>query len=314
MRLIGFSGRKGSGKSMFAKFLKNKYGAEVISLANPIKELCARLLGVTLEQLNDMKNSDEPLKRSIVYYDKTVWMSTIRSEVPNIPEQAVSDWVEGFLGDTGSTVRGMLQTIGTELIRKHDEEWHIRRMLETIGNSTAGIVVVDDIRFPNEREAFEKAGGKVFFVLRPDLTIPVSNHSSENSIHWYDFETSRIILNIYDAEQMRKWFADLVDHPETLGKNPIMAVHHALKPEQFGSYAWYSQTTYTAHMMRTVVIPSMLKHNGCLVVNTDSVTVMKWLKENLPYVLENQTDRYEYRLETITYWNPFLIENVKEWL
>ena len=312
-QLIGFSGRKGSGKSMFANILKTKYGADVISLADPIKGLCASLLGIKVEALNELKNSGEALKPITSLCDKGAWVSTICTEVPGIPVKSVEEWVGSVLGDEKYTARMMLQTIGTELIRKYDENWHVKRMVEAIEKSEAGIVAVDDIRFPNEREAFEHAGGKVFFVLRPDLTIPVSNHSSENSIHWYDFETSRIILNIYDAGQMEKWFVDLVDHPDTLGKNPIMAVHHAFATEMFGGHEWHFQTPYT-YMMRTLVIPSMLKHNGCLVVNTDSVTVMKWLKEYLPRVIENQTDRDEYRLETIVYWNPFLVENIKEWL
>lgn len=302
---------------MFAKFLKNKYGAEVISLANPIKELCARLLGVTLEQLNDMKNSDTKVA-SILNGNhlKATWVEVIMSEVSGMPEKNVSDWVNGVLSDEGYTVRMMLQTIGTELIRQHDKEWHIRRMLETIQKSTAGIVVVDDIRFPNEREAFEKAGGSVYFVLRPDLTIPISNHSSENSIHWYDFNPQMIILNIYDRDFMEHEFDKVVTHPMSKGGSPIIAEFHDPCNDvcSFGRVADVTEFPVYCHYMRTLVIPSLMKHNGCLVVNTDSVAVLKWLKNYIPHVVSNQICQYSTKLETITYWNPFLVENVKEWL
>ena len=316
MRLIGFSGRKGSGKSMLANVLKEKYGAEAVSLANPIKELCSRLLGITVDQLNELKNSDEPLKRSIVYYDKTVWVSTIRSEVPGIPEQAVSEWVDSVFGDANYTARAMLQTIGTELIRKFDEDWHIRRMLDTIRNSESDMVVVDDIRFPNEKDSFIKAGGTVFFVLRPDLSIPVSNHSSENSIHWHDFEQNRIILNMYDMDFMKQEFLKVIENPRSQAGSPIIAENHEPCDDVcgFGRVLDVLEYPVYCHYMKTIVIPSLIKHNGCLVVNTDSISVLKWLENYIPHVLGNQVSRYSPRLETITYWNPFLVENVKEWL
>ena len=302
---------------MFAKFLKNKYGAEVISLANPIKELCARLLGVTLEQLNDMKNSDTKVASvSNGNHFKATWVEVIMSEVSGIPEKNVSDWVNSVLSDEGYTVRMMLQTIGTELIRQHDKEWHIRRMLEAIQKSTAGIVVVDDIRFPNEREAFEKAGGSVYFVLRPDLTILVSNHSSENSIHWYDFDSTMVILNMYDRDFMEREFDKVVTHPMSKGGSPIIARFHDPCDDVcgFGRVADVIEHPLYCHYMKTLVIPSLMKHNGCLIVNTDSVSVLKWLKEYIPHVISNQICQYSTRLETIAYWNPFLVENVKEWL
>lgn len=316
-KLIGFSGRKCSGKSMFANLLKENHGAEVISLANPIKELCARLLGITVERLNELKNEGDALQSAIVAYQpKQVWMDTIAAEVPGIPLEAVSEWVDSVMGNENYTARMMLQTIGTELIRKHDEDWHIRRMLESVRKSAADTVVVDDIRFPNEKEAFEKIGGKVFFVLRPDLTIPVSNHSSENSIHWYDFNPQMIILNIYDRDFMEHEFDKVVTHPMSKGGSPIIAEFHDPCNDVcgFGRVADVAEFPVYCHYMRTLVIPSLMKHNGCLVVNTDSVAVLKWLKNYIPHVVSNQICQYSTKLETITYWNPFLVENVKEWL
>ena len=238
------------------------------------------------------------------------------SEVPGIPEKDVSDWVDSVVGDGDYTVRKMLQTIGTELIRRYDEDWHVKKMLDAIRKSEADMVVVDDIRFPNEKRAFEKAGGSVYFVLRPDLTIPVSNHSSENGIHWYDFTEDMVILNMYDMDFMEREFENVLKHPMSKGGSPIVAMFHEPCDDVcgFGRVREIVEDPVYAHYMKTLVIPSLVKHNGCLVVNTDSVAVLKWLKNYIPHVVSNQICQYSTKLETITYWNPFLVENVKEWM
>lgn len=316
-KLIGFSGRKCSGKSMFANMLKENHGAEVISLANPIKELCARLLGITVERLNELKNEGDELQSAIVAYQpKQVWMDTIAAEVPGIPLEAVSEWADSVMGNENYTARMMLQTIGTELIRKHDEDWHIRRMLESVRKSAADTVVVDDIRFPNEKEAFEKAGGKAYFIIRPDLALPISNHSSENSLHWYDFDFDSIILNMYEEDFMKREFEKIFTEPAYGNGSPIIAYSHEPTGDDrgFGRFVTGASDPQYCHYMAKLVIPSMVKHNGCIVLNTDSVSVMKWFECHLPYAVWKQIDPHSTQLQTLVCWNPFVIENIKEWL
>ena len=54
--IIGFAGRKRSGKTMMAKHLEEKYDATIVTIAQSLKELCANLLDLDVEKLNFYKD------------------------------------------------------------------------------------------------------------------------------------------------------------------------------------------------------------------------------------------------------------------
>ena len=56
-KLIGLAGRKESGKSELASIC-NKYGYETLSFATPLKTLIANLLGITITDVNKLKNAN----------------------------------------------------------------------------------------------------------------------------------------------------------------------------------------------------------------------------------------------------------------
>jgi len=56
------------------------------------------------------------------------------------------------------------------------------------------LIAIDDVRFPNEREAILERSGEVFFIVRPNIS-DVSNHLSETSLKWQDFDDEHIIIN-----------------------------------------------------------------------------------------------------------------------
>src|SRR5574344_48542 len=53
--IIGLCGRMISGKTELAKICIN-YGYEKLYFALPLKQLCAKLLGMSVDELNKMKN------------------------------------------------------------------------------------------------------------------------------------------------------------------------------------------------------------------------------------------------------------------
>ena len=172
-KIIGFSGRQRSGKDVMAKALQEK-GYTIVTIANALKELCAGLLGVDLQKLNELKNSG----------------TTIELKFKG------SDIIEG--GSTKeyyvTTVRELLQIVGTDIIRSVDPDWHVKKMLEKI-RSIEGNVVVDDIRFPNELEALRKEGADVYFIVRTSIIYGFSNHSSETALTWNMFPKNNILIN-----------------------------------------------------------------------------------------------------------------------
>ena len=82
-------------------------------------------------------------------------------------KEAPLDWLD-------VTPRRLMQTLGTEWGREliHPELWvwlWERRAREHLRRSAAHILVVADVRFPNELAVVRRLGGKVAWVDRPGL-------------------------------------------------------------------------------------------------------------------------------------------------
>ena len=115
-----------------------------------------------------------------------------------------------------------MQFIGTEIIRKYNPGWHVEKLKENILNSNADYICIDDVRFPNEREAIETLDGVCYFIIRPQCEV-MSNHSSETSIRWQDFDPAHIIINEADEKTMMDSFVTMFDGEyHSTSDNPIL--------------------------------------------------------------------------------------------
>ena len=95
----------------------------------------------------------------------------------------------------------MLQYIGTDIIRTYNKDWHVNKIRDMIDITKN--YVIDDVRFPNEKEMIQTNNGILFFVVRPILD-NISNHESEISLKWQDFDN--IIINDGKLDELRfKW-------------------------------------------------------------------------------------------------------------
>lgn len=191
--VIGFAGRMRSGKTELAKICQ-KNGYEKLYFALPLKQLCADILDISIDELNRAKNENIPIEITI---DKDV--CEILSEETNIPIETTTEICDGkYL----HTVRDMLQFIGTDYIRKYNSDWHVNRIRDMIEDNVN--YVIDDVRFPNEKRMIEELGGDCWFVTRTTLD-NVSNHESETSITWKDCMNKVIVNNSTLNELLFKW-------------------------------------------------------------------------------------------------------------
>ena len=191
--IIGFAGRCRSGKTVLSEVCE-KYGYQRLSFALPLKQLCADILDISIDELNRAKNENIPIEITI---GKDV--CEILSEETNIPIETTTEICDGkYL----HTVRDMLQFIGTDYIRKYNSDWHVNRIREMIENNVN--YVIDDVRFPNEKRMIEELGGDCWFVTRTTLD-NVSNHESETSITWKDCMNKVIVNNSTLNELLFKW-------------------------------------------------------------------------------------------------------------
>lgn len=188
MRIIGFAGRKRSGKTTLSKYLAEEYDAKIVTVADALKYLLCDILNVSYEDLLTMKDDGKP--HLFIVDERCI---DIISEQIEVSKDKVTNVLP--IGTQIKDVRAMLQVIGTDLIRKLRPTWHVDKMTEAIlsyGEDT--IVTIDDVRFPNEVEKIKELGGETLFVVRPYYN-DWSTHESENSLFWRDFNYNNILIN-----------------------------------------------------------------------------------------------------------------------
>lgn len=252
-RIIAFAGRKRSGKGMLAKGMR-EYSSNIVivTIADNLKFLCCKLLNRTYDELNQMKDDGTIFEAKVDDY----WVSTIKREL-NISD----DIIRKEIGEHIFTnVREVLQIIGTDLIRKYSPDWHIDKTIERINSyGDDKIIVVDDVRFPNEKRKIEEIGGDVYFIIRPNYW-DVSNHPSEKALKYTDFNNNRIIINEYSKEQMIEYFNALYFTDEYINENEC--------PILLSANPWYSEhvmdiTTndFAFRLNRQNIIKKVIKQN-----------------------------------------------------
>ena len=128
--VIGLSGFVGSGKTSVAEWFIGNHGFKRYSFADPIREMMM-VLGVDEATLRDPKRKEEPHPALM-----------------------------------GRTPREAMETLGTAWGRDmiHPHLWIGQFGLRT---KKARLVIVDDVRFPNEVTAIRSIGGKVFKLIVP---------------------------------------------------------------------------------------------------------------------------------------------------
>lgn len=82
--------------------------------------------------------------------------------------------------------RSLLQWWGTEYRRAKDPDYWVKRLRETLLDHRPDVVLITDVRFPNEIDAVKKWSGYTVKVTRlGDPDIPVHEHSSESALDAY---------------------------------------------------------------------------------------------------------------------------------
>ena len=80
-----------------------------------------------------------------------------------------------------STLREVLQIVGTELLREgFNKNVHVASTMANIKDKDN--VIITDVRFPNELEAVKSRGGITIRVNRPQLISKDFEHESETSL------------------------------------------------------------------------------------------------------------------------------------
>lgn len=127
---------------------------KLYNFADPVKEMCVNLFGLTHDQVYGVEeNKNEKIH--------LLW------------ENVSTDWPQ----KTGQmTAREFMQFFGTNIMRKIYPNVWTNACINKILKEGSELSIIADVRFPNEVEAINKAGGKV---LRLERSVYDDNHESE---------------------------------------------------------------------------------------------------------------------------------------
>ncbi len=154
-RLIGLTGKAGSGKDSVADALVAKYGYAKYSFAQPLKELLNERFGWTME----------------------MWADRLWKECP-----ALHALDRNHIPIVGYSPRQLAQWLGTDILRRFagPDVWVelMRQRVDKLEIQGVPGVVVADVRFDNEAVAIIARGGLVLHLTNPDAGA-VAAHVSE---------------------------------------------------------------------------------------------------------------------------------------
>lgn len=285
-KLLSFSGRKQSGKTLLAKIC-TKYDYKLINFADSLKNVVCNSLEISRDFLEENKD-----KQNI--YNLTNKIKYISNEI-DINEQIVSK----ILSKPFYSIREILQIIGTDLIRHHNKFWHINKIKEQILNNPKQRYCISDTRFLNEKNTIEELGGECWFIIRPVFS-NISNHNSETELKWTDFGKNIIINNTSENILIYEWENYLKN------SNYNYSLYYSLY-----DYSLCNQTTKNIFVMELIFSNAQIitiDNNTTINLIIIDKNIYEIFKEvfNGKYLIQHENETYYFNCN-----NPFIIENMK---
>lgn len=152
--IIGITGRRGNGKSTIAKLIMEMYPEmdfKLLSFPLPLKKVASKMFGITLEQLETIKDST-----AMLYKD-------------------------GY--DYPISIRRILQDLG-EFARSINQDYFLNEMKKELGNHEN--VIIADLRFLNEAAIISSFNDGYIIKVKRDIPTNNDNHPTEKEVDSID--------------------------------------------------------------------------------------------------------------------------------
>jgi|14BtaG_2_1085337.scaffolds.fasta_scaffold01217_14 hypothetical protein len=155
---------------------------KLYNFADPVKDMCINLFGFTYEQAYGTDDQKNQTLSDIRWEDMPRFQNMKLMKKMPIDAKKSWDWRKGEM-----TAREFMQFFGTDIMRKiHTNVW-ANACINKITKEGSDLAVVADVRFPNEVEAINRAGGKV---LRLERDVHNDNHESETALSADNYDHS----------------------------------------------------------------------------------------------------------------------------
>ena len=161
---------------------------KLYSFADGLKNLCMQFFGLSFAQAY---GTDEE-----------------KNTLSNIEWENMPTWQNSSLNtDRGlMTSRELLQYFGTDVMRKmHTNVW-VDYTINTIKREQSSLAILADVRFPNEVEAVQKAGGKVIRLTREFQN---DEHSSECALDEDRYDWKNFDFIVDNTEGLKSLFSQI---------------------------------------------------------------------------------------------------------
>lgn len=176
--VVGLTGYATVGKSTVAGILE-QHGFVRFAFADGVREMALAIDPIVsswavLPTWDELHEANDP------------WDLDLKTMTAPLSE-VVSEfgWTEA---KKDAEVRRILQVVGTEVGRSIDPQVWVNKLAAKVYQSRAKLIVVDDVRFPNEANWIRHvAGGKVIRLHREGIE-PANGHASETEIDRIDVD------------------------------------------------------------------------------------------------------------------------------
>lgn len=169
MEVIGLSGYARAGKDSIADYLVEEYGYEKRSFAEPLKQMLRDLNPIVAVERNPWFPWNKRVVRVEDLYDLFGDHEAIKAS------------------KYGDEMRALWQRLGTDAVRKLDDQFWVRAAFGTL-TEDSGKYVFTDVRFPIEAEAINSLHGimegyesVLWAVQRPGVQA-ANGHESEQHV------------------------------------------------------------------------------------------------------------------------------------
>lgn len=189
--IILLCGQAGSGKSTLARRLHDLLGAEIVPMAQQLKEDVAAALGCTVMDLSLQDFKNRPTQY-IIDVEKSY------EEDKLILHKA--------LDGVGDTPRKIMQLYGTDVMRERDPDCWVRQWCYRVQCMNVAYVVADDVRFLNEI-SFVKAS------FDGTMKMPLVFYIRHPQLDEYSFYAPRALRDRYKLFNEQLFDSSVYEHP-----------------------------------------------------------------------------------------------------
>lgn len=178
--IIGIHGKKRSGKDTTAKFIKNKIGGEIYSLATPIKQAISSVSGLSMDVLNGNSGIDRDKTKFDVSLDDlhsmVEWLHNKFDSLDDFEYEQAKIILSVYPDINSMTIRELMQTLGTDIMVSIRTDYWLNPLKKMSLNN---IIIIPDIRQTHEIDFIRSVGIMVF--VNKDTKM-VDNHITERGL------------------------------------------------------------------------------------------------------------------------------------